>query len=223
MAVIPITLPGYYDIVWHMSNTANPNDQWRNTFTFKYPSVPPVGADLLAALGGLVQACTREDSQIDGYDVYNWSRGRQPYPAGLPVTSFRGVAAGTAHANWPHLNTAYVAAGGEIALRMDHDTMTPSKPGRTFFRGLLGAADIHAVTGGKWTLVPTVADLQADLNAIMTATGLGAFIDNITPAKQLVVVRWSKVHAPLVASAAEINSLNIIGVTTNRQTRKNPR
>ena len=216
----PVTLPGTYSLIMEYANNANPEDTWRNVFDFNYPTVPAIGSDLPFALASLATSCIRSDCSLIKRSLYNWAKGRQPYPLGEPLQVDTTVIAGAAAVPWTALDATYEPAGGEIALRADHEPFVGGKPGRTFFRGLLGKLDIQAVTGGNWALVPSLSSLQTNFNAILAGTTLNSYLGEPPSGKFLVVVRYSP-KTNIVHGFSPLNTINLIGVTTCRRTHKN--
>lgn len=215
-----VTLPGAYDMIVKFGNIADPQLQWRSTYTFLSDTTPVLDVGIVLAIRNFAQMTIHSDSHMTGYDVYNWARGRQPYPLGSPVIATTGSLVGTADTSWTPLVGTYLPNGGEVCMRMDHITTGQGKPGRSFLRGLLGEHDVISVTGGKWTLVAGQAPWQTALAANVTSSGLGAYMLPTATSKVLCVVRYSA-KLGVVHGSSGINQFQIIGVTTNKQTRKN--
>lgn len=218
----PVTLPGAYDIIFGVHNFDDPAIKWRQTFTFQSTISPVIGEGIVEALATFSNACVRSDSVNDSIAIYNWARGRQPYPTGDAVAVDTLSVAGSAASHWPHLNSTYDPAPGEVCLRIDHAPSVGSKPGRSFLRGLLGEADITSLTGGAVLLVPTVTNLQADLNTLLSTSGLSAYFGSGTGGQRLCIVRYSP-KTNVVHGAVDVNGFNVIGATTNKRQRRNRR
>jgi hypothetical protein len=217
--------PNVYDLISHFHNTAQPQDKWSVTTTFYSPTTPTATDAIITAIRAYLQVFARPDSTLASDACYNWSRGANVYPAGLPVFTSVLNMTGTANSSsWPSSLTAqYVPAGAEVVFVVAKNTNGRSRPGRNFFRGFLGKAEIQAATGGKWVLVPSLSGMQTDLNAIESATGLAVYVGNIpNTAPHLVVQPYSKKHGtvgipvPVVAQA-------VIGASTSKLNRRNKR
>lgn len=218
-----VTEPGYYDQIITYQNHLNPAIKWRNTYTFSSVVSPPVnGAGIVQAISAFAVGLVHSDTDLVETAVYNWARGRQPYPLGSPLFVDVGAVPGTADTNWPHLATPYDPPVGSLVLRIDHQPNVGGKPGRNFYRALLGDEDIDSVSGGPPALVPTVANLQADLNALLTASGLHNYFDAGLGNQFLALVRFSK-KTFTVNGTTSIHSFNVIDATENKRSRKNKR
>lgn len=218
----PVTLPNAYDMIVSYENTADPSIKWRQTYTFQSEEPPSIGAGIVEALATYSICLVRSDSNATGIALYNWARGRQPYPTGDAIETDSLAVPGEAGAHWPHLASEYVPVGGEQVLRIDHEPGVGSKPGRSFVRGLLGTGDISALTGGGIELVPLVADLQTDLGNIIIASGLTPYFGGGTGGQNLCIVRYSP-KTNVVHGAVSVTSFHVIGATTNKRSRKSSR
>lgn len=214
------TFPNGYDLIVTYQNQTDPTIQWRNTFTFISNTVPVFGAGIVGALGGFAQTLCHPDSSVVEYKCYNWARGRQPYPLGLPLFVHTLNIPGTAPSHWTALSASYVPTGGEVVLRIDHVPTALGRPGRTFVRGLLGENDISALSGGRIFLTGSLATFQADLNTIVSSSGLGAFLVPTATTQVLAVIQYTK-KTDTVHGYAGIGSLVVIDATNNKRSRKN--
>jgi hypothetical protein len=215
-----ITFPDYYDFITEYTNLLDGTIKFRNTWTFFSGTTPVLGEGIVAALANYAVGLVHEDCAATKFSVYNWARGRQTYPLGEPVFTFDTSDTGTAGTNWPHLDSDYLPAGGEVCLRIDHDPTTGNKPGRNFQRGLLGKNDITSLSGGKITLVPSVADLQTDLNAWLTSSGMSPYVGAGTGGQHLAIVRYGG-SPKAVQGSSTLFQVQVVDATTNKQTRKN--
>jgi len=221
----PVTLANHYDCIATYQNNVDPSIRWRNTYTFHSDAVPVPNAGILAAIGTFAVGMVHSDVSLVELAVYNWSRGRQPYPTGSPLFIENAPAVGTADTEWPHLTSPYLPPGGEVTLRCDHTPQTSGKPGRSFFRALLGESDISSFSGGKWTLKPpvTLANLQGDLNALLLASSLRTYMSAGAPGGQsLVIVRFSK-KLDVVFGSTLVTNFSLFGPTTNKNRRTSKR
>jgi hypothetical protein len=215
-----ITFPDYYDFIVTYQNNSNPKIKWRNTYTFYSATTPVLGAGIVAALATYTVGLIHSDASAVLFDVYNWARGRQPYPLGSPIISYPAADAGTADTYWSHLVTPYVPAAGLICLRVDKPCDTAGKPGRNFLRGLLGEGDTDAVSGGPPLLTTTVANLQANLGSVIAAAGLAVYFNAGTGGQHLAQIRFGGKPAA-VQGVSEINGFSVIEATANKLSRKN--
>lgn len=218
----PVTLPGAYDHISTFQNIANPTEKWRATMTFAAPAVPGPSTPIVQAIEGFMSTVVHSDAQIIQHSVYNWARGRQPYPLGTPIFTITGAVPGVAGAEWTALASPYIPAGGEVVLRIDHEPVGGGRPGRNFFRALLGKSDVSSTSGGKWILVPTVLALQVNLATILTATSLATFLNGGVGGARLIIVRYSP-KTNIVHGETDVSTLQVVGVTTNKLSRKNRR
>ena len=215
------TLPGVYEFIAEFANHTNPNITWRNTVTFRSTATPTITSPIVTALNEFFMRMAQPDTDYVKRSVYNWARGAQPYPQGLPLFTDSTVVACIGDTVWDSaLGSTYKPTGGEVCMRVDHESGSPGKPGRNFFRGLLGEDNIASLSGGQWFLLIAIAVLQTILDNISHTVGLDVFFGAGSGGTQLGTVRWSKVH--LTAPTFQpTTSFRIMGVTTNKRTRKN--
>lgn len=219
---LPVTLPNVYDLIVTKANHGDPSIRWRNTMTFFSLSVPTPTTPIVAAILGWNNGSTWPDTDLVEVSCYNWSRGRLPYPTGTAIFTETLSLPGTANTVWTHLGSPYDPVGGEVCLRIDHIPEAPGRDGRTFLRGLLGSLDIAAISGGRWILTSTVANLQANLNSLNSLTALDAHFSSGLSSDKLVIVRYSP-KTETVHGSDEVAALSVVGVTTNKRSRANRR
>jgi hypothetical protein len=219
----PVSLANVYDLIITMRNIANPDITWRNTYTFYSPTVPVVADPFPQHAVVFQQNMIWADCEIVEVSCYNWSRGTQPYPSGMPLWTIIVAYAGTAVTHWgAQLQTPHVATGAEVVMRLDHSPAVGNKPGRNFYRGLLGMGDVASISVGKWILIIAIAILQAILDTIGNTTLFYQHLAAGASAQKLVVVRYSpKTHT--VHGYTPVTAINLIDVTTNKKSRKNRR
>jgi hypothetical protein len=220
--IIPVDFPDYYDLIVTYQNDDNPAVKWRNTYTFYSATTPVLGVGIVGALATYAVGLIHSDASAVLFDVYNWTRGRQPYPTGSPIISYAASDSGTADTYWTHLHTPYVPQSGETVLRIDHEPEGPGKPGRSFLRGLLGEADVSAVSGGPPILTVTTANLQTDLDALFAAAGMTAYLGAGSGGQHLALVRYSRLHNEVLGSSG-VDDFHVIEATSNKLRRKNAR
>lgn len=222
MPLSPVTLANVYEMIFTMQNVAT-GKQWRNSYTFYSPATPVSGDNAADHLYRMQIAMVRLDSQIVKQACYNWARGTQPYPLGMPVWEATLANPGTADADWSTvLDPAYEAVGGEVVVRVDHEPLTGNKPGRSFFRGLVGKNDVASTTVGRWLLIALIAALQAVLDAITSGSHVNDMFAGGSSSQKLVVVRYSP-KTNTVHGYTLVTGLKLIGASTNKLTRKNKR
>ena len=218
----PLTYPGVYTIVCEMENTANTAIKWRNTYDFVAAVTPTDSNPIMDNVMHFQDSMTDPDSTFVEMRVYNWAKGAQPYPDGLPLFVRTVNAPGDAVAAWGR-GSATPAAGGEVCLNIARRASGPVKPGRFFFRSTIRDADIESISGGRWTFTTGGAALftQTALNTIVADSGLAAnLLGGVDPTNKLVLVPYSKLHGTH-GTFEVVSSIVLIGVTTNKQTRKN--
>jgi hypothetical protein len=217
-----VTLPGTYELIVEKFNTTDPTKTWRNTWTITATTVPAETGNIVGAIQAFEIACCWNDSTVGTFKLYNWARGRQPYPDGEPLWERVLDTAGGAHTAWGYLDELPLpAAGGEVVVRVDRLT-SGGKPGRLFFRSIPRDIDITAVSGGRWTVDTGRPITDASLQSIVTGSAINEFFGGGSSGQQLTVVRYSK-KTNTVNGIAPVTSMHFIDVTTNRQTRKNKR
>lgn len=218
--VPPLFLPSVYSIVYEMQNIADPALKWRNTYDFHSPALPTPADPIFTALTNLQHSMTWSDSTLIEARVYNWAKGAPPYPTGLPIFTIPLHSPGGAPLAWS-ANAGDTAAGGEVVLRVDRAHGGVGKPGRLFYRSIPRAADIQAISGGKWSIPGGSPFQPSQFATIKTATGINNFFQGgSSTTGNLVVVQYSPKHQT-VSGYAVISDLIFVGVTTNKQTRKN--
>src|SRR5215469_15174664 len=216
----PVGLVNVYTAIAEYHTTADSTKRWRNSYDFHQTSTP-VGSDaFFTHLANFVKGMGMPDTTVDFIKVYNWSRGTNIYPAGLPIFTIVLNATGTANTAWS-ISGPFPPAGSEVCLRIDKGHLGAGKPGRFFFRNFLNDGDIQSTRGGRWTLVSGSAFTQANVLAMMNGTGIDAYV-NGGPALDgysLVTVQYSpKTHT--VHGFQHDNLWSLIGPTTNKPTRK---
>lgn len=219
MANPPVTLPGTYDMIVEYQNASTPTVTWRNTYTFQSSVLPTLTTPIVAAIGSFAFNLVHSDVNYIGWKVYNWARGRQPYPLGSPVLVDSFSSPGNAGTEFPSLHVPYTPAGGEVALRVDHEPATAGRPGRNFLRGLLGSGDLSAISGGRWNLVTPLANINANYQAVLNATGLSSFFGPGSGNAALVIVRYSP-KTGIIHGVSLVNGFTPLGVTTVKLSRK---
>lgn len=219
---LPQTLPGVYTFIVEYQNIAQPSVQWRNTYDFFQSSLPQVGDSIANALRQWAQSMIHADARMFKASVYNWAKGRLPYPQGQPIWSESLNVTGTAETAWSY-PSGYVPlpVGGEVVLRVDREHFGGARPGRLFLRTLLQEADLQSPgSGQKWTLTTVSPITQAHLNSIVTGSGLNNFLNQTAPGTGLCVVQYSP-HTQTVHGFLPMTSFLLVGPSTNKQTRKN--
>lgn len=216
----PVTLANAYEAVVEYALISDPTITWRNTYSYHSNTTPVEGAGLPAALATFVGGFAWPDTNLVKLTHYNWARGRQPYPSGEPIFVDPVNAACVANTIFTSLATPHHPTGAEVVFRMDHFATSGGRPGRTFIRSLLGMGDVTAVSGGKWTLVPSLASLQAEMSSALAGSGLGAYFDAGSGGQWLSIVRYSP-KTNVVHGDVQIAEWSLVGPTTNRSARKN--
>lgn len=222
MSPPPVLYPGVYTIICEMENTSDPTIKWRNTYDFQCVTPPTNTSSLMDNVMHFQDSMTDDDSTFVEMRVYNWSKGANPYPTGLPLFVRTVNAPGDATAAWGRLSHV-PAAGGEVCLNIARRASGAVKPGRFFFRSTIRDEDVQSLSGGKWTFTSIGAGLftQTQLDSIVSLSGLSANLLGGTDANnKLVLVPYSKLHGTH-GTAEPVANIVMVGVTTNKQTRKN--
>jgi hypothetical protein len=219
----PVTLPGVYTAIIEVANTNDPSKTWRNTYDFFQSSLPQPTDPIANGLRQWQVSHTHTDAHLSKMAVYNWSKGRQPYPLGQPIWSQSLTTVGDAATAWGYpLPYTVLAVGGEVVLRVDREHPGGFRPGRLFLRALINEGDVSVVgSGEKWGLTLSSPLTQAHLNSIV-AGSIGSFLNQTPPSTGLCVVQYSP-KTNVVHGFIPQSSFLLIGASTNKQTRKNKR
>ena len=220
----PITLANVYTAIAEYSVIASPTVKWRNSYDFHSAVAPTGSADIVAALALFAPAMIFSNNQLDKIKVYNWSKGTQPYPDGLPILEIDYNTAGTAESDWVFTGS-HPEAGNEVCLRVDKLHAGIGRPGRFFYRNFIPYDQLQAQDGGGWSLVSLTPINQGRLETILTAKGivnyLAGHIDPTTQQGFATVQYSSKAH--VVHGYNYDSNWQIVDVTTNKPTRKSKR
>lgn len=217
---LPIPLANVYACIGIVRSGTNPDVKWRLTQDIHAAVVPTPSDIVFSDLSDFWLAMIWNLDVLEEIRVYNWVLGAQPYPAGLPIFVIPYNLNGSAAADWGTGAPPIPYCGDDVCLRIDkfHDGV--GKPGRSFMRNLLRDNDIVSSAPGPWVLNPMSVFTQANLNTIVTSTGWGTHFASGSAAAQAVVVQASRKHET-VSGFGHVTSLNLIGATTNKPTRKN--
>jgi hypothetical protein len=208
-----------YACIGIVASGANPNNKWRLTQDI-YSLTVPIPSDIVFTdLADFWSALIWDNDILEEIRVYNWVLGTQPYPSGLPIFVIPYGTFGTASGDWVHTPSTAPYAGNEVVIRIDKEHNGIGKPGRTFARNLVRSSDIEASDDGPWVFVPGTPFNQTHLNSIVTATGWGTHFAGGSASAQAVVVQASRKH-DTVHGYGQITQLQLVGVSTNKPTRK---
>lgn len=220
----PVTLANVYTAIAEYSVIANPTIKWRNSYDFHSAIAPTGSADIVAAIASFAPGMIFSENQLDKIKVYNWAKGTQPYPDGLPILEIDYGTAGVAHTAWV-MTDETDQAGNEVCLRVDKDHSGIGRPGRFFFRNLLPMSQLGALDGQGWHLVGGSPFTQAHFETWLTTSGvvnyLAGHIDPTTQQGFATVQYSSKAH--VVHGYNYDSNWVMIGPTTNKATRKSKR
>lgn len=225
MGTPPPDIPaGLYTAIVEYSVVADPTIKWRNTYDFHSAITPTGTADIIAALAAYATAWIFANSQLETIKVYNWSRGTQPYPNGLPILEITYNHAGTGATVWT-LSDTYAPVGNEVCLRVDKLHAGIGRPGRFFYRNFLPETQIQAGYGIGWSLISGTHITQSTLETFLTSSGIVNYLSgHIDPTSQqgFATVQYSR-KANIVHGYNYDSNWVIVDVTTNKPTRKNKR
>lgn len=220
----PLDLANVYTAIVEYSVIAQPETKWRNTYDFHSAVAPTGSADIVAALAAYAPGWIFNNSQMDSIKVYNWSKGTQPYPNGLPILDIVYNTVGHASTAWT-LSDTYAPMGNEVCLRVDKEHSGIGRPGRFFIRNFLPDTQVQATYGNGWELISGTHITQSALAAWITSSGVVNFLaGHVDPTTQqcFCTVQYS-------SKAHEVHGFNydsnwiIVDVTTNKPTRKSKR
>lgn len=217
----PVTLANVYTALCEYSVIADPSTKWRNTYDFHSAVAPTGTADVVAAIQAFALGMIFADQQLDSVKVYNWARGSQLYPAGLPILDIPVNAPGQASTAWV-ITGSPARVGNDVCLRVDKEHSGIGRPGRFFYRNLLTTGVIEANPGQPWTMAPGSSFTQGHLTTWITTSGLVNFLaGHVDPTTQqcLCTVQYSRKTNVVHGFNYDAN-LVLVGVTTNKPTRK---
>lgn len=217
----PTPPPDMYTAIVEYSVIAAPTTKWRNSYDFHSAVTPTGTADIVAALASFGPAMIFANNQLDKIKVYNWSRGTQPYPDGLPILEIPYGTAGTAESEWVFTGSQ-PEAGNEVCLRVDKQHLGIGRPGRFFYRNFIPYSQLQAQDGAGWSLVSLTPINQGRLEVILTSTGIVNYMaGHVDPTLQqgFTTVQYSR-KANLVHGWNYDSNWVIVDVTTNKPTRK---
>jgi hypothetical protein len=214
----PVTLPNVYAVIFEMENIAIPAQKWRNTYDIFSSTTPAATDQILNDLASYQIRMTWSDSIVVGMKVYRWVRGAPPYPNGLPLFSTAMNTTGMAPTAWV-ANAGDIAAGGEVCLSVERLHGGQGKVGRLFHRSIPRQPDLQATSGGKWFIGVGSPFTVTQYQSIMTPY-LNEYFVTGTSAQKLVIVQYSPKHQTVSGYQVATNFV-MVGVTTNKQGRKN--
>lgn len=220
----PVTLAECYTAIVEYSVIAEPTIKWRNSYDFHSVPTPTGSADIVAALASFAPGFIFANSQMNSIKVYNWSKGTNPYPAGLPILEIVYNTGGHAATAWT-LSDTYAPLGNEVCLRVDKEHAGIGRPGRFFYRNLLPETQVQAGYGVGWSLISGTHFTQSAMEAWITSSGvvnyLAGHVDPTTQQAFITVQYSAKAH--VVHGFNYDSNWVIVDVTTNKPTRKSKR
>lgn len=221
----PFVFPSHFQVVGHFLGNAN-GETWRSEVTVEASTVPQPSDQVIQTARDYFLHNLRSDCTLDHIELRQWTYGPQPLNGrgalwtqpyqltGEKVTTYGGEQASPA------------LTGKEVVAFVEHNT-TGGKPGKQFIRQLLDLGDVGAVAGAPWEFLPssrvTPAKFTNDAGLLWNP-----FIATAT-LPRLVVVHFSKKNYnnnPVSSNlpfSTTVLSLTLVGVTTNRPTRKSKR
>lgn len=215
----PIPLANVYACIGIVRSGSDSTIKWRLTQDIFSSTTPTAGDTVFSDLSDFWAAMVWDADVLEEIRVYNWVLGTQPYPNGLPIFVIPYNISGSASGDWTTAAPPQPYCGNDVVLRIDKFHNGIGKPGRSFMRNLLRDNDIVGDGGVQWSLNPLSVFKQSQLNTIVTATGWGTHFASGSSAVKGVVVQASRKH-DTVSGYGVITSLNLIGASTNKPTRK---
>lgn len=214
-----VPLPNVYACIGIAHSGSNPAIKWRLTQDI-HSAVVPTAADIVFSdLSDFWLAMIWDTDVLEEIRVYNWVLGTQPYPEGLPLFVIPYNLNGSASGDWVHTPSTTPQAGNDVVMRIDKEHNGIGKPGRSFMRNLIRSSDIVAADGSPWTFVSGTPFTQEHLDSIVASTGWGTHFSSGSASANAVVVQASRKH-DTVAGFGIITELALVGVSTNKPTRK---
>lgn len=221
-----LTLANAFTCIVTMQNTADPTVKWRNTWDILDSAGIPSPADtIFTAIQAFQQGNLRADANVEMLELRNWTQGPQPFSTrGFLWQKQIGPTAGAGDKTQPTPVGYGGEAGGNqvvpgsVVLFCKRFSGTGGKVSHLFLRGLLDAGDIAAETGGKPVFIPSPRVTNALFNAIVSNTLAPFFMPSSGPALINVHV-GNKGAGPAFSSL--VSSVQMVGPSQNKQTRKN--
>lgn len=220
MANPPVTLPGIYTAIAEYFVTSDPKIKWRNSYDFAASAPPDAGTPVVAAIASFARAMIFSDCTLGTVKIYNWARGTQPYPTGLPIAESNLNNAGDADTQWV-FGGLQTAAGNDVCLRIDKPHVGVGRPGRFFFRNFIPDSNLEAVRGDQWSLVPSTPITPVHLDNVLTASGMANYLHGapFTDGSAMVTVQYSHKTNTVHGFNYDTDWV-LVGATTNKPTRK---
>lgn len=223
-----LTLTNAFTLIVESQNTAQPNINWRNTWDiFSSTGAPAAGSAIVNAIVGFHQANLRSDCNLSKLIMRNWSQGPQPFAdrpflwEQLLVSSFApGTKQTTDPTGYGAESTGIQRIPGSVVLFAKRLTVPGSKPTNMFLRGLLDDDDLNIVTAGPPVFAPSPNVTGPKFNDIQNHF-LSAFCTGLADPR-LIIVHVGNHHAG-PAFESSMTSIEMVGPSQNKQTRKNPR
>lgn len=228
--VIPeATLPNHYELIGHFLGQ-NGVDTWRNSIVVFQSSGQPQPTDpIIQAMVewwrlNLITTCSYVKSELRA-----WTRGDVPFSNEGAIwnsTVGAGIGQKTNVASYGAEGTAGV---GKEVVGFVRIFNTIGREGKMFMRALLDNADVFSSAGGPWVFItpgpPNVTPTKFANTAVNT---IGLYFGSANPG--LRVVHFSIKHwnasggaTPDAPFGSDITSMQLVGPTLNKPTRKSSR
>jgi hypothetical protein len=227
VAAPPIGFSDHYVLIAHYKSQ-NGVDTWRSEFTIQGAAgtVPQPGDPIITAAEGYFTANLMDPSTLVRLELRAWSFGPQPFSARGALWEKPLNLGGTKTIDYGGIGT--LAVGKEVVAFIKFSTNI-GKQGKQFLRQLFDNQDVGAQSGGPWVILPPPATPRvtvAKFKTVALAT-IGPFINSATPT--FVVVHFSKKQYlanpgnPTLPFSSPILSVDLVGPSVNKATRRNKR
>lgn len=226
--VPPVTLANHFELIVHMHGVDS-TQKWRNSIVIKDTSgVPADTSSVVQLFVNFIRSNLRTDVFVDHIELRNWTRGDIPFSQeGAIYTSAQGAGPGQKTLVGNYGAQGANAVGKEVAAFIRIET-SPGKIGKFFLRQLLDDGDIAAVPGSPWAFLvpgpPNVTNTKFQ-NVVFNTIASGFTTDPgyrvvHFPVKEYLAAPANPANQPF---STVISTMQLVGPTVNKATRKNPR
>lgn len=214
----PLTLANVYTLLAHFQETGNPAVTWRSSIDMYATAQPQPTDAIIVAMQNFWTKNLRSDCELLQVELRAWTHGG-PQPFSLKYPLWRNVVSLVGTKNTTYGNQG-APVGGEIVAYAQKLIGTGAKPGKMFIRALLDLYELVAAPGGRWAINLAPGNVTPAHFHSLTVAGV---IDGFFGAAKNP--GFVEVHVPNKgagpASYDVITDIQLIGVSLNKQTRKN--
>jgi hypothetical protein len=219
-----LTLPNVYLVIGHFVAQDGVNT-WRLETTIFQGSGTPAPTDAIITsiknyyLDNLITTC-----KLDRLELRRRTWGNVPFSTQAAIWE-------STVGSFGNKVTSYGAEGsagvGKEVVAFIRITNTGPKPGKQFIRGLLDNGDVYAEAGGQWIFLvggggPNVTNTK--YQTILASTGMTGYFGG-TADPRICVSHFSlkeyDADPTKLPFETSVNSMALVGVTTNKATRRN--